>query len=175
MFFFKEKNGLTKNIWAEKSPRNCYSYEDLEHQNENLHFISMVRDGRDVVTSRLGNSDIFHCDVDRYIQTMGLVLNFRRDNHLVVKYEDMVSDPLNTFQGLSEWIGIPFKKECVTEYANRVSTRDTDQHQQDLLNKPVSTSQICRWKSPEFESRVAEFMKNDRAVELLQESGYINL
>ena len=173
MLLIKNKTHSSKNIWAEKSPKNCFSYKELEEQDKNLFFISTVRDGRDVVTSKGRNDNkLYQCSIDRYVQTMNAVLNFKSEKHKIVKYEEMTRNPTKVLSEIHEWIGIPFDSQCVLNYAENVSSESIEDHKQDLLNGPITDSQINRWEKPEYSDRIKEFMNNKDAVRLLQSSGY---
>ena len=170
---FKQKTGYSqKQVWAEKSPRNCLVYHLLNKQSENIKFISVVRDGRAVVTSRMGTSMEYHCSIERYISTMEAVLGFESHNHRIIKYEDLVTNPTKTLSGIFEWVHLPFSEDCVVEYSKPGATRNIESHQQRLLGESVQKTQIDRWKLPEYQNRIADFISNQRAMSLLRRSGY---
>lgn len=172
MWIYRTLNHFKKKAWAEKTPRNCHSYQALAEQSNNVKFVSIIRDGRDVVTSRLGNLKTYHCDVERYVETMRLVFGFNHPAHKILRYEDIVTNPLMTFKELFDWLELPFHESYVTHYSTNIQQKDVDNHQQALLSKPIASTQIERWKKPEYSQRIIEFMENREAVYCLELSGY---
>ena len=90
MTIYQQTAGESKDIWAEKSPRNCLSYEWLYDEEPEIYFVSLIRDGRDVVTSIVEGSDEYHVTIDRMSSRWRPSIGFKRGRHLVVRYEDLV-------------------------------------------------------------------------------------
>lgn len=161
---------VEKDIWAEKTPWNCVSYHWLAREDAQLHFISLVRDGRDVVTSKLDGE--YYISVQTYVDTLRLVLTFDHPRHLVVRYEDMVADAAGCFRRVFEFLDIPFAPEALERYREPSVTRDATKVRQPKVQRAISTEWVERWRAPEHKERVQSLLDRVEAVELLRVSGY---
>lgn len=159
-----------KDVWAEKTPWNCVSYHWLARDDAQPHFISLVRDGRDVVTSKLDGE--YYISVQTYVDTLRLVLAFDHPKHLVVRYEDMVADAAGCFQRLFEFLDLPFTPEALERYREPSVTRDAAKVRQPKLQHAVTTEWVERWRAPEHAAQVQSLLDRAEAVELLRECGY---
>jgi len=172
MSLYCERNGLNKEVWAEKTPRNCFSYEWLQEDQSDIYFVSMIRDGRDVITSKLPGRDDYHCSIERYIETLGAVYGFCSKNHLIVKYEDLVKSPHEIMCRVFDFFGLHFPMTVLAEYPIPSATRDPAKVNQPKVTHGISQQWVGRWQAPEHTERVDMFMGNPRAVEWLRRSGY---
>ncbi len=170
---YAEMRGVSASIWAEKTPWNCGSYQWLSYEKEDIWFISTIRDGRDVVTSEHWRENIqYHCGVQRYIDSMNLIYNFDHQNHIVIRYEDLVTDIEGTLKGVFSQIGISWCESMMENARKEDEYRNATSDRQPLLTTHPTTSRIGRWEELGNEQRVSEFMSNSRAVEWLNHSGY---
>ena len=121
--------------------------------NAELIFISTIRDGRGVVTSRLGDNQEYHCSIDLYAESIRSIYSFQHERHFIIRYEDMVTSPLDTFRDLFGKINLPFDESYVLNYANSAPTRNLSDHKQEMLGKKIDRSRIEGWKKAEHQSR----------------------
>ncbi len=165
-------NELEKNTWAEKTPRNCFSYNWIYAENSDVFFFSMVRDGRDVVTSILSGMTEYHCSIERYIETLEAVYSFHSDNHMILHYEDLVLNPEEEMRKVFTFLSVPFNPEVLQRYRVASATRDPSRVRQENVSKDISSQFVGRWKHPRHKSRINEFLANATAKYWLEKSGY---
>lgn len=158
--------------WCEKTPRNIlYFQRILDSFGSGVRLIQIVRDGRDVITSRHpANSDNFWVPVDRWVQDVTAGLKFQ--NHpqvLTMRYEDFLNDYEGTLKSICEFVNVEF----VEAFLAYPKTSKVNQHLAwDGGSRPISTKSIGKWKKPEFNDMVKAFQENSEAMQLLQRYGY---
>lgn len=170
---YAEHAGVTKSGWAEKSPWNCSAYNWLALENPDAFFISLIRDGRDVVTSIVNERKGYHVPIQRYVEVMRMVHTFEHPRHLIVRYEDMVKDPKACFRDVFSSCGLPFDNAVLEQYRESTTTRDPAKVNQPRMREPINADVVARWKRPEHAARIAAFMADKRAVNWLEHSGYL--
>lgn len=171
---YSEKVGVKKDVWAEKTPRNCFSYHWLAEEDPELYFISLIRDGRDVVTSVLDGGDTYHCSIDRYVETLDSVYEFdlTKYKHLIIPYEDMVRCPERVFRNIFNFLELKFTQDILENYQVVSATRDSSKVRQSKVQHAITPKWIGRWGRPEHAARISEFMMDERAVNWLIATGY---
>ena len=173
MVKWAEKRGVKASIWAEKTPWNCLSYQWLSNENQEIWFISTIRDGRDVVTSEHWKKNRqYHCEIQRYIDVMSIIYSFSHENHIIVSYEDLVEDIEGTMKKIFQHIGISWCKNMIQDAQKEDEFRSALSDRQPMLTKQPDSSRIGRWREDDNEQRITEFLGNSRAVEWLKRSGY---
>lgn len=165
--------------WAEKTPRNCFSYGWLAAENpEDAVFISTVRDGLDVVTSiddRQGPDGDYYCSVQRYCDAMAAVYGFDSDRHRIVFYEDLVADPAATMRALFEWLGVVYTPSVVMGATEPSATRDLSKVNQPKLAESIQDRWVGRWDDARHADRVNEFFAHPAAARWRQRAGYASV
>jgi hypothetical protein len=168
--------GVHKPCWAEKSPRNCFSYHWLQAENPDFYFISTIRHGLDVVTSiiedhpKRGND--YWCPIQRYVDTMMAVYSFEHPRHLIIKYEDLVTEPQKTACHIFEFLGLPYEEQVLENFNRPTFTSDFKKVNDPKLRYPIESDRVDRWKKRKYKSRIGEFMKHPKAMYWLEYSGY---
>lgn len=161
--------GVNKRIWAEKPPRNCLHYPRLAREMPEAHFVSIIRDGLDVVTSRFPGRDSYYCSIDRYVEAVRAVFSFEASRHILVRYEDLIADAEATIRRVLDFCGIPFEPTMLEEYHETSTTRRS---KQEKVRQPISGQWIGRWREPQHADRVAQFLSHSEAQRCMQVSGY---
>lgn len=161
--------GVNKRIWAEKSPRNCLHYPRLAREMPEAHFVSMIRDGLDVVTSRLPGRDDYYCSIDRYVEAVRAVVSFDASRHMIVRYEDLIADAEATIRRVLDFCGISFVPAMLEEYREITTTRRS---KQEKVRQPITGQWIGRWREAQHADRVAQFLSHSEAQRWMQVSGY---
>ncbi len=104
------------NRWCEKRPFNVrYIPEILEYFGNNARFVHIIRDARDVLTSRHPEKpDEYWVESDRWINDVTIGLNYR-DNEQVytLKYENLINDYESTMKSLCSFLNIEFGDEML--------------------------------------------------------------
>ena len=164
--------GQRKSIWAEKTPFNCSMYHSLAMECADAYFVSLIRDGRDVLTSVVDGRREYHVTIQRYVETLRYVYGFEHDRHLIVRYEEMVSNPEACFRSTFAFLGLPFTNESLERYRERAASRDLSKVNQPKLLDSISTHWIGRWQAPGHEARMLELHRDPRVSRWLERSGY---
>ncbi|MEO6396483.1 MAG: sulfotransferase [Devosia sp.] len=169
----------------EKTPRHVRRIAQIRRSLPRAKFLIMVRDGRDVTASlgRRKEGD-FASGLARWLRDTEASLEQRNNaDTLVVRYEDLVSDPSATIRTVCVFLGVPFvetmldyHKQTRLWYHRQEVTR-TDgigRSHEDLrnwqVNQPIFDGR-GRWKSDLPEEFVAAF-RIGRPRELMDAFGY---
>jgi len=159
--------------WLEKTPRHIQHFKNiLGYYGKRILLINMIRDGRDVVTSKhpKHRPDKYYADVDRWVNDAEIGLQFKdHPQVLTVRYEDIIKDFEKSMIRIYTFIGeeVP---DALYEWKQNTSithSKHWEKPVQDLYSHSIS-----RWRKPEHKKRIDEFMQNPRAVTLLKELGY---
>jgi hypothetical protein len=117
-----------KTIWIEKTPQhiNCIDY--IENLDRDVKFIHIIRNGEDVIASQydagIKNTDTLwksHIDINRcinsWVEDVKKSLHYLpRDNHILVRYENLAMSTETELTQLCEFIGIPFNLSMIQDY-----------------------------------------------------------
>jgi hypothetical protein len=180
-FQFEELRGVLQSLpvkesavrWCEKTPKNILFFGRLlQHFGSNVRMINMVRDGRDVITSRHPNDPTRSwIGLDRWIQDVGAGVAF--DGHpqvLVVKYEDLVLKFDETVRSICAFLGEEVDDALVAWHAN-TTVRDHPAFGGDVTE--VHGQSIGKWRHDQYRGLIAEMMADREAVDLLRHYGYV--
>jgi hypothetical protein len=98
-----------KRALIEKTPRHLHRISLIRKLVHGAKFIVTVRDGRDVAASfikRMGNADI---GIQRWLTEAALsIVERQRPDVMLVRYEDLISDPKSTIERSCDFIGLRF-------------------------------------------------------------------
>ena len=169
---YQTETGIEKPVWAEKTPRNCLRYPELRVLDPQLYVLSIIRDGRDVVTSVVDPDKGYHCSIERYCAAMQAVFSFRDARHRILRYEDLVRDPEACLRSLFGFLGEDFDPALLTAYRQPSPTRGSQLMRQENVKKPISARSIGRWRGSEHRARVMAFAANAEAGEWNARAGY---
>ena len=172
MWLVMGRNGLDKRGWAEKSPRNCEHYRELADRYADLYFISMIRNGRDVVTSVMPGRKEYHCSIERYCYAMECVYGFVSPRHIIVRYEDLVANPEAELRRIFRHIDEPYEPAILERYKNKTSTRNPASMNQPRVFDTITADTVERWRLPEHSQRISLFDANADARQWNVRAGY---
>jgi len=161
-------------FWCEKTPRNVLFLERiLDHFGSRLRFLIMVRDGRDVVTSRHPrNPERFWVSPERWIREAGAGLPYEAHPQVMtVRYEDLIGDFRNTVERICAFLGVRFVKTLKEWYRHATVNRHPAWFS---AAGPIYSDSIGRWRAPEHRERIRELMERQEAHTLLDHYGYLN-
>lgn len=158
--------------WAEKTPRNCYHYHRIYSENTSILFLSIIRNGLDIVTSIYPNTNKYYCSISRYIDSMRAVFSFNHPNHYIIRYEDLVLNTEETLLKLFNFLGLDFNEDVLEKYYSESGTRDYSKVNHDKIKKGIQTDWIGRFTNIEHKEKVNEFLNNEEAMYWLERSGY---
>ncbi len=168
------REGKRARAWAEKSPPNCLHYQRLNQKFNNLRFISIIRHGLDVVTSRHARrpGSGYHCSIQNWMESTEAVLSFVARNHLVVRYEDLVQGPEKEIVKIMAWLEMDYLPSMLDHLHDGYGNRDFKLVNQPKLREPINPKWVRRYNSEVHSQRVEEFLSTPGALNLLERSGY---
>lgn len=157
--------------WAEKTPKNVRAFGSiLAAFGQDVHLIHIVRDGRDVVTSHHPNhKQQFWVSPERWVADVWAGLEYK-DRSLLVRYEDLLQEPVKTLSRICDYLGEPFDERMLRPEEH--STVRTNVAWEGASLKALHQNAIGRWKASEYSDRVDEFMKYPGANDLIIQLGY---
>lgn len=159
--------------WCEKKPRNVlYIKRILNLFRENVHFIHMVRDGRDVIVSRHpSDPSVYWVDVHRWVQDVSAGYKYKdHPQVLTIRYEDLVRNYEQVVEQICEFIEVEFVGEFLEYPKSARKTRDSAWFRE---AQPIRSQSIGKWENPEYAGRIASLYAEPQAVKLLNSFGYM--
>jgi hypothetical protein len=115
-----------KTAWVEKTPHHIKHIEVIERYVALPMFIHVLRDGRDVVASMLKAARAHRSwqgpnTLDQAIATRNEAIeitgrNHGKRNHILIRYEDLMTETQSELSRLCQWLGLEFETDMI---ANR--------------------------------------------------------
>jgi hypothetical protein len=121
-----------KKIWIEKTPGHLHHINQIEKFVKGAKFIHIIRNGQDVVASLfdMGNRypevwgtgwSIDRC-IDRWLEDVRLSeIYSTKENHTLVRYEELIVEPQPVLINLCKFINIPFEYQMLIDYSTVAS------------------------------------------------------
>ena len=139
---------------------------------ENVRFIHVVRDGRNVIVSKhpLAPSN-YWVDAHRWVQDVSAGRKYH--NHpqvLTIRYEDLVENYVPVVEKICKFIGVSFVNEF-TDYPRHAKITQDGAWFRDAY--PLNPQSIGKWKNPKYAERINELYAEPQAIELLNHFGYL--
>ena len=159
--------------WCEKTPNNVKVFDRfLECRAPDIRILHIVRDGRDVVTSRHPHDPSKPwVSPESWIYDVSLgskVLDHPQVH--TVRYEDLVESFESTVQRICEFL----EEKCCEEILNWHSAATVRiNYSWEGEVRPIFRSSIGRWKNPEFAPLVKDLLNDPTARQLLETFGYL--
>jgi hypothetical protein len=114
-----------KTIWCEKSPTNLYGMQGFLDQYPHGRGIVMLRDGRDVVCSLMNRGYAFAHAASIWVFEAALTLALSEHPRVhLVRYEDLVADPLAALQRLMDFLEIEASMDHLLAYQRSRRVRE---------------------------------------------------
>lgn len=146
-------------LWVEKTPLNVRNVERILDALPDARFVHVIRDGRDVVTSRFPGHRHYEVYPGGWATDVEAGLAHRdHPRVLTLLYEDFVRDYPASGALLFEWCGLPF----ADEYPERATVRWSQAWEH--AARSVHDESVGRWRLPEHAERVEEFERDAHAV-----------
>jgi hypothetical protein len=161
--------------WAEKTPKNVKSIGRLlNYFGGGLRFINIVRDGRDVVTSRHpSEEEKYWVSPKRWVEDVSAGLEYEdHDQVLTVRYEDLTADYMSVMETISDFLGEPFYEEAFSQYP-KTSAITSNAAWADSAQE-VHQESVRRWERSEHKEIVNELLAIPKAGPLLKHYKYLN-
>lgn len=160
--------------WLEKTPGHVRSIgKILDYFNNDVKIIHIVRDGRDVtVSSHPAYRDRrkYWVTAERWVTEVNIGLSFQHHPSVhTMKYEDLISNYEGEIRKITNFIDEPFSEQLLhwIDHTQIKSSKHWGSKVQEINSKPIG-----KWRQPEHEERIQEFMSNKKAVQLLKDLGY---
>ena len=165
----------TARRFVEKTPKNVVALgRILDEMGSEVRFLNIVRDGRDVITSRhpTRRRDRFWVSPERWINDVAAGAPF--DDHpqvMVIRYEDLVRDFETSIRTICDFLDEEPVREII-DWHDHATVRSHAAWSGQV--KPIFTKSIGRWKQPEYTDLMTDFLARPRAEELLRRYGYLD-
>lgn len=162
--------GFPSGRWVEKTPINVHNIPAILEVPE-AQFIHIVRDGRDVVTSRHPLQPGPYVSAERWIRDVTAGKNMESHERVhTLRYRDLIYETSETLHSLCYFLDIPF----APEFMRYPQTATVQSHGAwDGPARPLSDSSVGRWQLPEHAETVERFMRKEKAVALLRHYSFI--
>lgn len=160
--------------WCEKSPLNVrYLEQILSHFGNHVRFIHIIRDGRDVMTSKHPWApDEYWVSPQRWVDDVRSGLRFCNDHRvLTLRYEDLILHHEKTLRSICEFIG----EDLPAEMKNWHESSPVQKNRAWFgpLEK-IHNRSVRKWTADEHRDRIREVMADTEVVALLKELGYLD-
>lgn len=158
--------------WSEKTPKNVlFAERALAYLGPGARFIHIVRDGRDVVTSRHRRApDRYWVSPRRWVLDVeaGRALEKHR-SVITVRYEDLMTDLEGQLRRLCAFLDLPFDDRMLG-YPETARVPRSEGWVPRL--RPVSRDSVGRWRAPEHREAVHALLSEPGALALMRHYGY---
>jgi hypothetical protein len=163
-----EKIQETARRWCEKTPRNALCFAQIREALPDAKLVSVVRDGRDVCTSRHpGNPTDYWVPAGRWLREIEAAEC--ATNVYTLRYEDIVLNYEPAMFKLLAWIGEDWHPRLYDYPAHALITESGAWSHPAI---PLYSTTIGRWAAPEHADRLAEFYAQPGTREMLERLGY---
>jgi hypothetical protein len=163
---------INKTRWCEKTPKNIHRIKEIQkYFNGKARFINIVRNGRDVITSKHPTkTEAYWVSPQRWINDVAAGYKYKNDPAvLTIRYEDLVEDFKTVMKKVCAFIDEPYTK-ALEQYPNSAEVQ---------MNRAwfsgaekVHSKSVNRWKDIEHREVINELLNNKQAIELLAFYGY---
>jgi hypothetical protein len=129
--------------FLEKTPRHVFFYATLCNYYPLAKFICMIREPKNVISSQISSTRIQNKSIIRiaalYNKIANAILSIREnDRVIVIKYEELTTDPENIICKLFEFLNIHFRGEYIADVT--------------APQKIISTNEFWKSKNMEYSS-----------------------
>jgi len=115
-----------KTNWVEKTPEHINHVDYIDKNVKNSKFIHIIRNGRDVIASLYevthkhpkawAKLTIDEC-IKKWINAIKVSLSSKnKDNHIIVKYENLISNPSIVITDICNFLNIDFEENTLINY-----------------------------------------------------------
>ncbi len=158
--------------WCEKTPMHVRFFgELLDWYGPHVRLIHLIRDGRDVVTSRHPfKPSEYWVPYHRWVNDVSIGLSFKdHPQVLTLTYEEYVADFEAVMGRVYAFLELGGAEE-LEDWQERTTVRKSRHWARPV--HAVTGAAVGRWRNPEHSERVAEFLAFPGVAELMSECGY---
>jgi len=164
--------------WCEKTPKNIlFAEEILDYFGSEARFLHIVRDGRNVVTSRHPASpDSYYVHPEHWVHDVSAARRAKdHPQFYTVRYEDLTDRPVDTLRQIFAFLDESFPEEAIRAYPR--SSQFTDEEEwlhpgrRDRILGEIRVDHE-RYRKEEHKERVDHLRSLPAARSLLEYYGY---
>jgi len=171
LIFHKISENSTR--WCEKTPKNVEFFGEILDYFQEVKLIHLIRDGRDVVTSKHPYRDPnkFWVSPERWVNNVKSALEYR-DNEKVYTlfYEKLIENYQEEIDKLCHFLDEETHPN-LSKWQEKASLRKS-KHWRKSVQK-LHRRSIGRWKNEKYKKRIVEFYSNSESLQLLKDLNYI--
>ena len=168
--FIIDKKKLQNQTWCEKTPKNVVNFNKIYDQlSGDVSLIHIVRDGRDVVTSRHPyHPEKYWVSKERWKSDVEAGLQCK--NCILVKYEDLIFNPEKVLRIICDYCKIEFQDQML-KFQSFTNVKQNVAWEDEKVTK-IHSNRVKKWKNVEHEDIINEFSKDSECMFLLERLGY---
>jgi hypothetical protein len=170
---------LKADRWCEKSPKNIlFAQQILEYFGKEASFLHIVRDGRNVVTSRHpGSPENYYVPPERWVRDVSAARKVEDHSQLyTVRYENLTGAPKDTLRNVFDFLDEPFPERALRAYPQSSQFSDNEdwlhRGRRKKILDGIRSPNHERHQKPEHEDRVETLMSIPEARALMSFYGY---
>lgn len=140
-----------KSIVGEKTPWHLESVDKLIHYYPGCRVIGIVRDGRDCVNSMLkmpGNYNPWYWHSQSWVRASRLMARWKNkfpDAINVIRYVDLLLDPIKSMQAISQHLGVEFERNQLDPDADSAVRLEWETWKANIGSK-IDSSRSFAWR-----------------------------
>jgi hypothetical protein len=146
-----------KCIWLEKTPEHIYFIDYLENLLPDALFIHILRNGIDVIASMYEANrkspeawgGIWNLDfcIKRWQEAISISNQYvEKDNHFLIKYEQIVENPKSSLSKLCEFIQIDFDNLMLINYKETANKLSLEHPWHQGIDRDIQPSEIPKYQ-----------------------------
>ncbi len=123
-------------IWIEKTPANAYCFGLFLESFSNGKVIHITRNPYDTIASLVSRGfSVYYATGVYLLNTAAALVNRDNPNCHLIKYENLISEPVNSIKALCQFLDVPFEIDMLAS-----------------KNEDIEHSQLSGWKYDETAS-----------------------
>lgn len=143
-----------KRYWIEKTPHHLMDIELIRTLFPASPIIYVIRDGRDVAISMaksaitIQESESLIANIFTWVKKNQYGRKFlsTSKNMYVIRYEDLLFNPLKEIGSLCEFLGVDFLSSMLMPDGNENSLIERDFNHKEMIKNPLDTGKAYGWK-----------------------------
>lgn len=148
------QNGKPDALWGDTTPMNTRYLNEIYSCFPNANYVFLVRDGRDVTAAyKKGKAETFNRLVqpdhasDLWINSIKKYNWLKKKTSvLLVKYEDLVSNPEVELKKIMHYLGREFNAEMLNFQNKLPDIKEYKEPHHHNLHRPIKTTSVGQWK-----------------------------
>lgn len=158
--------------WGEKTPLNALNIEQIDWVFPQAHYIHILRDGRDVISSMLkagvlGDGDL-QSAAKLWKKSIAKIQSFGNriatTRYFEVRYEALVQQPEKQVQQICSFLGLTYTPEMLDFWKSAGNLGDSVLAHHRNLHNPINPNSIGKWQnelSPYQQASIVKLIQSD--------------